>query len=75
MPPPELPLPRILLVDDNPDLCNYVQRLLSQEYHIKAVNSGLAALESIREQKPDLVITDVIMPELNGLETATNSAP
>jgi PAS domain S-box-containing protein len=68
MPPPQLPLPQILLVDDNPDLCNYIQRLLSQKYQIKSVNSGLAALESIREQKPDLVITDVIMPELNGLE-------
>jgi PAS domain S-box-containing protein len=64
MPPPQLPLPQILLVDDNPDLCNYIQRLLSQKYQIKSVNSGLAALESIREQKPDLVITD----ELNGLE-------
>ncbi|SKB16143.1 Multi-sensor signal transduction histidine kinase (fragment) [Planktothrix sp. PCC 11201] len=68
MPPPQLPLPQILLVDDSPDLCNYVQRLLSKKYQIKAVNSGLAALESIREEKPDLVITDVIMPELNGFE-------
>ena len=68
MPPPQLPLPQILLVDDNPDLCNYIQRLLSRKYQIKVVNSGLAALDSIQEQKPDLVITDVIMPELNGLE-------
>ena len=68
MPPPKLPLPQILLVDDNPDLCNYIQRLLSRKYQIKVVNSGLAALDSIQEQKPDLVITDVIMPELNGLE-------
>jgi PAS domain S-box-containing protein len=68
IPPPQSSLPRILVVDDNADLCNYIQRLLSQKYQVKALNTGLAALDWIREHKPDLVITDVIMPELNGLE-------
>ncbi|MGL6136697.1 MAG: ATP-binding protein [Planktothrix sp.] len=68
MAPSQSALPQILVVDDNADLCNYVQRLLSQKYQVKALNTGLAALDWIREHKPDLVITDVIMPELNGLE-------
>ena len=68
MPPPIFPKTQILVVDSNTDMCNYIQRLLSKNYQVKVANNGLAALELIREQKPDLVITDVMMPELNGFE-------
>jgi PAS domain S-box-containing protein len=57
---------RILLVDDNADMRDYVRRLLSQQYQVEAVSDGLAALASIRQQQPDLVLADVMMPNLDG---------
>jgi PAS domain S-box-containing protein len=57
---------RILLADDNADMRHYLQRLLSQHYDVEAVADGQAALEAIRAQVPDLVLTDVMMPRLDG---------
>lgn len=57
---------RILLVDDNADMRDYVKRLLHNRYQVEAVGDGLAALEAIRTQLPDLVLTDVMMPRLDG---------
>ncbi|MBD2517322.1 response regulator [Nostoc sp. FACHB-973] len=69
-PTPYSPLPtpsaRILLADDNADMRDYVKRLLSQHYEVEAVPDGLAALDSVRERLPDLVLTDVMMPSLDG---------
>jgi PAS domain S-box-containing protein len=57
---------RILLADDNADMRAYVRRLLSQTYEVVAVPDGAAALRAARAQPPDLVLTDVMMPELDG---------
>ncbi|WP_414513334.1 ATP-binding protein [Nostoc sp. PCC 9305] len=57
---------RILLVDDNADMRDYVNRLLSQQYEVEAVPDGLTALDSARRRVPDLVLTDVMMPGLDG---------
>ncbi|WP_138506502.1 ATP-binding protein [Nostoc sp. PA-18-2419] len=57
---------RILLADDNADMRDYVKRLLSQHYEVEAVPDGLAALDSVRRRLPDLVLTDVMMPLLDG---------
>ncbi|QLE58331.1 ATP-binding protein [Nostoc sp. TCL26-01] len=66
-PPPPLPSPaKILLVDDNADMREYVKRLLKQRYEVTAVEDGLAALVAIRQSLPDLVLTDVMMPRLDG---------
>jgi PAS domain S-box-containing protein len=58
--------PRILLADDNADMRDYVRRLLAGSYEVSAVADGLAALQSARERVPDLVLTDVMMPGLDG---------
>ena len=57
---------RVLIADDNADMRLYLSRLLSERYDVKAVPNGQAALEAIREQLPDLVLSDVMMPELDG---------
>ena len=58
---------RILLADDNADMRAYVRRLLVQRgYEVEAVADGLAALRAARQRKPDLVLTDVMMPGLDG---------
>jgi PAS domain S-box-containing protein len=58
---------RVLLVDDNSDLREYVARLLrSQGWTVDAVSDGLVALETARARVPDLVLTDVMMPGLDG---------
>lgn len=59
---------RILLADDNNDMRDYLQRLLSQQYQVETVADGLAALSSARQNLPDLILTDVMMPELDGFE-------
>jgi PAS domain S-box-containing protein len=59
--------PHILLADDNADMRGYVRRLLaSTGYEVETVGDGLTALRAARERKPDLVVTDVMMPELDG---------
>ncbi|MBW4684480.1 MAG: response regulator [Komarekiella atlantica HA4396-MV6] len=57
---------RIILADDNADMRDYVRRLLSQQYEVVAVSDGVAALSAICQQVPDLVLTDVMMPNLDG---------
>jgi signal transduction histidine kinase len=58
--------PRIVLADDNADMLGYVQRLLAPFYEVIAVPDGQAALASIQAQRPDLLLTDVMMPRLDG---------
>lgn len=60
------PSARILLAEDNADMRGYVQQLLSHQYEVEAVADGVAALAVIRQQKPALVLTDVMMPRLDG---------
>ncbi len=57
---------RILLADDNADMRAYVRRLLGEYYEIQAVRNGAEALIEARRRAPDLVLTDVMMPELDG---------
>src|SRR5262249_42284453 len=60
------PRPLVLLADDNADMRDYVRRLLSGRYTVEAVANGAAALAAARTQVPDLVLTDVMMPQLDG---------
>ncbi len=58
--------PQILLADDNADMRNYVHRLLDQRYDVLAFPDGLTALAAAQENCPDLVLTDIMMPGLDG---------
>jgi PAS domain S-box-containing protein len=58
--------PTILLADDNADMRDYLRRLLERHYNVVAVSDGQAALASIDREIPDLVLTDVMMPRLDG---------
>ena len=57
---------RILIADDNSDMRDYVARLLGERWDIEAVSDGHLALEAIRRSPPDLVLSDVMMPGLDG---------
>ena len=57
---------RILLADDNTDMRGYVRRLLGNHYEVQAVSNGAAALDAALRNPPDLILTDVMMPELDG---------
>jgi PAS domain S-box-containing protein len=58
--------PSVLVADDNADMRQYVARLLAERYHVRVVPDGEAALAAVRERTPDLVLTDVMMPQLDG---------
>ncbi len=59
---------RILVVDDNVDMRIYLRRLLERQYVVETVKDGLEALTFIHKNPPDLIITDVMMPNLDGFE-------
>ncbi len=59
---------RVLLADDNADMREYLQRLLEPSYQVTAVTDGQAALEAARLSPPDILISDVMMPRLGGLQ-------
>jgi PAS domain S-box-containing protein len=62
------PKPRVLWADDNADMRAHVSRLLSGRFDVEAVNDGAAALEAARARKPDLILSDVMMPRMDGSE-------
>ncbi|HUO67050.1 MAG TPA: ATP-binding protein, partial [Gammaproteobacteria bacterium] len=57
---------RVVLADDNADMRSYVTALLAPYYSVEAVADGEAALAAARRTRPDLVLTDVMMPRLDG---------
>jgi PAS domain S-box-containing protein len=59
--------PRILLAAADAEMRQYVQRLLTSSYEVEPVGDGETALAAAYENAPDLVLTDVIMPRLDGL--------
>ncbi|WP_299550848.1 hybrid sensor histidine kinase/response regulator transcription factor [Seonamhaeicola sp.] len=58
----------LLIVEDNEELLSYLRKELSKDYKIKIANNGKKGLQMAKKVMPDVIITDVIMPEMDGLE-------
>ena len=57
---------RIVVVDDSADMRDYISRLLSPRWRVETVANGREALDAVARERPNLVITDIMMPELDG---------
>lgn len=57
---------RVLVADDNADMRAYLQRLLQTRWHVEVVSNGREALQAAQRERPDLILSDVMMPELDG---------
>ncbi|HWL86208.1 MAG TPA: ATP-binding protein [Polyangiaceae bacterium] len=60
--------PRLVLAEDNADMRAYVYDLLASQYDVVAVENGRLALEAARQYLPDVIVSDVMMPEMSGFE-------
>lgn len=65
---PDDDLDTILIVDDNADIRSYLRSLLSASYYVIEASDGRNGLRLARESVPDLIVSDVMMPIMNGLE-------
>ena len=60
---------KILVVDDDPSIVHLIREMLAEEYTVCTAFNGEEALQMVREEKPDLLILDVMMPKMNGIQT------
>ena len=60
--------PTVLVVEDHADVRAYLRQHLASAYHLLEATNGADALEQARAHRPDLVLSDVMMPEMDGLE-------
>ncbi|NME67822.1 hybrid sensor histidine kinase/response regulator transcription factor [Flammeovirga aprica] len=58
----------IYYVEDNVDLRNFVSNILSQHYKVKTFDHGKACVDALEKEWPDLILSDILMPVMNGLE-------
>ncbi|MEZ7695872.1 AraC family transcriptional regulator [Prevotella sp. oral taxon 313] len=66
--PDEAARPEVLIIDDNSDIRSYLRRALSSTYKVSEAVDGKSGLEMARRIVPDLVISDIMMPVMDGLE-------
>jgi two-component system, OmpR family, alkaline phosphatase synthesis response regulator PhoP len=63
--------PKILIVDDDPDIIELLEyNLQKEDYKVASASDGLSAIEIAPSFKPDLILLDIMMPKLDGIETA-----
>ena len=61
-------MPKILIVDDERIMLKIASKILSKEYEIICAGSGAEAIELFQREKPDLILSDLLMPEIDGYE-------
>ncbi|MFP2923818.1 PAS domain-containing protein [Pyxidicoccus sp. 3LG] len=65
---PAHPAPRLLVADDNAGMRAYLAELLADEYELELVENGRAAWEAVLRHRPDVIVSDLMMPEVDGIE-------
>jgi len=60
--------PEVLVVEDNEEMRRLLKFLLGKEFRVSVAKNGAEGLQAVRKQIPDLVLTDVMMPEMSGIE-------
>jgi two-component system NarL family response regulator len=63
---------RIILAEDHPDMAQHLSALLASDYDVHVVSDGRALIAAVNLEKPDLIISDIKMPELDGPAAARN---
>lgn len=64
--------PYIIVVDDNSDMRRYIKKLFSGRFEVLVASNGKKALELLNKRIPELIISDIMMPEMNGFELFTS---
>jgi putative two-component system response regulator len=62
---------KVLAVDDEPNNLRMLGQILREHYELSFASSGAAAIEAATEDRPDLILLDIMMPEMNGYEVCT----
>ena len=65
---PDTQQPLLLIIDDNPTNIDLLRDILSTGYRFGVAKNGIKALEFVKQSKPDLILLDVMMPEMDGFE-------
>ncbi len=60
--------PEVVVAEDNPDMRSLLRFLLAKEFSVRTARNGREALELVRQRQPTLVLSDVMMPEMSGLD-------
>ena len=67
LPPDNTSAPVVLIVEDNRDLTEYLQHILATEYRVVSAADGKSGLEQAFELIPDIIVSDVMMPVMDGI--------
>ncbi|MDT0685013.1 hybrid sensor histidine kinase/response regulator transcription factor [Autumnicola psychrophila] len=60
--------PKILIIDDNQDVRNYICQELRSHYNIISASNGKSAFPLVLKENPDLIVSDIVMPQMNGIK-------